>query len=88
MDTLEVIEPVQARTVVETIMPVVFKGPARKQNPAFPRKQKEEKWASTLDPRDLRCLMSILETSLIPQLVHDYSPAGSASPLPAAREGV
>jgi len=78
MDTLDVIEPVQATTSLRTYQPALLKVPGKKQNPATPRRQKEEKWSSDLNPQDLRCLLTILEDALIPQLVRSYSPARSA----------
>ena len=43
--------------------------------PGVLRKKPQEKWTSSLTPHDLRCLLAVLETSVIPQLVQDYTPA-------------
>jgi hypothetical protein len=84
MDTLDVIEPVQLTRDGAVVVPVLFRSPAKKEGPPAPRRQKEEKWASDLKPMDLRCLLAILETSVIPQLLRGYSPAVSV-PLPRTK---
>ena len=81
MDALDVIELVQAGTEVEKRAPALYRSPARNLSPAAPRRQKEEKWSTDLNAQNLRSLLSIIESSLIPQLMSSYSPA-SALPLP------
>ena len=44
---------------------------------ASPRRA-AQRWHSTLCDRDLACLLQVIETDLIPQLVGDYSPARHA----------
>lgn len=51
------------------------RAPRAKSPATTPRKAVEEKWCSTLAPRDLRCLMSVIEQQLMPQMLQAYSPA-------------
>ena len=37
--------------------------------------RREEQWCSTLDQNDLTCLLKVIESQLIPQLMDSYSPA-------------
>ena len=52
-----------------------LRAPRAKSHEATPRKAVEERWCSTLAPRDLRCLMSVIEQQLMPQMLRAYSPA-------------
>ena len=51
------------------------RAPRARSHPTTPRKAVEEKWCSTLAPRDLRCLMSVIEQQLMPDMLQAYSPA-------------
>ncbi len=40
------------------------------------RARRDEQWCSTLDSKDLSCLLRVIESQLLPQLIDSYSPAG------------
>ncbi len=56
-----------------------LRAPRAKSHQATPRKAAEERWCSTLEARDLRCLLSVIEEQVLPQMLRDYSPARCAA---------
>jgi hypothetical protein len=80
LDTVELVQQVNDVVKLSTVVPQKKILPVRL--PSAPRAPRE-KWCSTLDAQSLRCLLSVLETSVIPQLIGGYSPAVIA-PLPVS----
>lgn len=73
MDTLDTVELVQ-----KTIDRAPATGAPRKEVFVKGLVRARREWSSSLDQRSLQCLLAILETSVIPQLIGEYSPAATA----------